>query len=146
MPFAINGFVGVTSTYPLENESWKGNHFSQLLFSHLLLGDVSLFSKSLLCALDILLPEASPGPSEGRYLENLIYHGTQLDTINEAVGLAQVTGRGSMFSSASSKSCPSRIQLIHFGKGLVVLQFVSHCFVTLTCKKAKQRKRWKRRG
>eukprot|EP00434_Breviolum_minutum_P019100 symbB.v1.2.016836.t2/scaffold1278.1/size127201/5 len=38
-------------------------------------------------------------PQSGRYLENLIYHGTQLDTINEAVGLAQVAGRGSMFSS-----------------------------------------------
>jgi hypothetical protein len=38
--------------------------------------------------------------SEGKFLQNLIYHGSQLETINEAVGLAQVTGRGSMLSSA----------------------------------------------
>lgn len=58
------------------------------------------FHKSSLCFGHFCL-SAWPAPSEGRYLENLIYHGTQLDTINEAVGLAQVTGRGSMFSSAS---------------------------------------------
>eukprot|EP00438_Fugacium_kawagutii_P034382 Skav204887 [mRNA] locus=scaffold2602:277357:279827:+ [translate_table: standard] len=40
-------------------------------------------------------PIATP---HGKFLQNLIYHG-QLETINEAVGLAQVTGRGSMLSS-----------------------------------------------
>lgn len=43
---------------------------------------------------------------EGKFLENLIYHGSQLETIDEAVGLAHATGRGSMFSSASVCRAP----------------------------------------
>ncbi|CAK9011870.1 Putative sodium-coupled neutral amino acid transporter 7 [Durusdinium trenchii] len=38
-------------------------------------------------------------PQSGKFLQNLIYHGSQLEPIDEAVGLAHATGAGSMFSS-----------------------------------------------
>ena len=54
------------------------------------------------------MPQQKQQIPKGKFLKNLIYHGSQLDTINEAVGLAQVTGRGSMLSSALTKSRRNR--------------------------------------
>lgn len=70
-------------------------------------------------------------PQSGKFLQNLIYHGSQLETINEAVGLAQVTGRGSMLSSiftlvasamgAGCLSLPHMFSKVGLGLGLLLL-------------------------
>ena len=76
------------------------------------------FHRSSLCFGVHFTVVGIPG-SEGRYLENLIYHGTQLDTINEAVGLAQVTGRGSMLSSASTTN---GVRICHLSQLVLALK------------------------